>query len=172
MGFRSKLIALVTSVCLCATPLFCADGPSAEVRHVKAEFLFNFLKFIEWSNPPKGGIWLIGVIGAEQIAEQLSHCLRGRTVHGRIVQVRQFTRIADAKDCQILFLGRDREDDEPIPVKPGLLTVGETPRFLDAGGAVNFYMDSGRVRFEIRPAIVRAVGLHPNAQLLKLGRVQ
>ena len=172
MGFRVKLIALLTSVCLCAAPFLRAGGLSTAEHRVKAEFLFNFLKFIEWSNPPKSGVWLIGVIGAERLARQMSQTVRGRTVRGRIVQVRQFTRIADAKDCQILFLGRDREDDEPVPVKPDLLTVGEMSGFLDAGGAMNFYIDSGRVRFEIRPAIAHAVGLHISAQLLKLGRTQ
>jgi hypothetical protein len=85
--------------------------------------------------------------------------------------VRRFAKPSDVRDCNILFLGRAETDHLAKPSQSGVLTVGESPAFLKEGGVINFYVEDNRVRFEIQPAVARAVGLRVSSQLLKLGRV-
>ena len=152
--------------------LFSPFCPAGDVENrleyqVKAAFLFNFLKFVEWPPAAADAPWVIGVLGHDPFGEMLDQTVRGKIVNGRKVEVRRYARLGDVKDCNILFIGRG---ESGMPIEPGLLTVGETPGFLKAGGAISFYLEDNRVRFEIRPAAGRAAGLHISSQLLKLGR--
>ncbi|MGA3205028.1 MAG: YfiR family protein [Bryobacteraceae bacterium] len=137
---------------------------------VKAAFLFNFLKFVEW--PPAAGDtpWVIGVLGHDPFGEVLDQTVKGKIVNGRPVQVRRFSRVGDVKDCNILFIGGADFGRIGIPALPGMLTVGEAPGFLKSGGIINFYIEDNRVHFEIRPTVARSAGLRVSSQLLKLGK--
>jgi hypothetical protein len=165
---RPPLCALVLVLLSFAWPI------QAEQEHleyqVKAAFLFNFLKFVEWPGPANDSPWVIGILGRDPFGEILDDIVRGKLVNSRTVEVRRFARSADVKDCNILFVGRSDFERMGTPVQPGLLTVGEAPGFLKSGGIVNFYLENNRVHFEIRSDAVRLSGLRVSAQLLKLGR--
>jgi hypothetical protein len=137
---------------------------------VKAAFLFNFLKFVEWPPAAAETPWVIGVLGHDPFGEVLDETVRGKIVNGRKIEVHRYSKPAEAKDCNILFIGRGDYERTGIPTQSGLLTVGEAAGFLRSGGAVSFYLEENRVRFEIRPEAARAAGLHVSSQLLKLGR--
>jgi hypothetical protein len=137
---------------------------------VKAAFLFNFLKFVEWPPAAADSPWVIGVLGRDPFQGAMEDTVRGKIVSGRRVEVRHYARPEDVKDCNILFIGRADSERMTTPVQPGMLTVGESPGFLNSGGIINFYLDDNRVHFEIRPEIAHAAGLRLSSQLLRLGR--
>lgn len=146
-------------------------GDSLEYQ-VKAAFLFNFLKFVEWPPAANDAPWVIGVLGADPFGGGLDNAVRGKRVNGRAVEVRRFGRAEDVKDCNILFIGREEFARNGVPAQlPGVLTVGEVPGFLQAGGAINFYFEDHRVHFEIRPSATQKAGLQLSSQLLRLGRL-
>jgi hypothetical protein len=165
---RSPLCAMVLVLLSLASPIQ-AQQERLEYQ-VKAAFLFNFLKFVEWPATANDSPWVIGVLGHDPFGEIIDDIVRGKIVNSRTVEVRRFARIADVKDCNILFVGRSDFERIGMPVQPGLLTVGEAPGFLKSGGIINFYLESNRVHFEIRSDVARLSGLHVSAQLLKLGR--
>jgi hypothetical protein len=149
-----------------------ADGPVPEDQ-VKAAFLFNFLKFVEWPGKAGEGPWVMGVVGPGEFANLLEQTVANRMVSGRKVIVRRFRRAADVKDCHILFIPRDDFDPRvAVPARAGLLTVGESQGFVEAGGVINLYVESNKVRFEIRVDAARAAGLRILPQLLSLGTIR
>ncbi len=163
---RAITCALVAAVLLIRPPSLAAEDLEYQV---KAAFLFNFLKFVEW--PAAGdGPWVIGILGRDPFGGALDRTVQGKMVNGRAVEVRRYARPNDVKDCHVLFISRGDFEHMGAPMQPGLLTVGESPGFLKAGGAINFYLEDNRVHFEIRPEVARFSGLHVSAQLLKLGR--
>jgi hypothetical protein len=142
---------------------------------VKAAFLFNFLKFVEWPAAANDSPWVIGVLGHDPFGGALEETVRGKIVNGRPVKIRRYARPTDVRECNILFIGRaDYErmgtSAQAILQQPGLLTVGEASGFLKSGGTINFYLQDNRVHFEIQPAVAHSAGLRVSAQLLKLGR--
>jgi hypothetical protein len=148
-------------------------SPASEDRleyQVKAAFLFNFLKFVEWPAGAPDLPWGICVLGHDPFGDVLDQTVRGKIVNGRPVEVRRYARISDIKDCHILFIARADFERLGTPVQQGLLTVGESPGFLKAGGVINFYIEENRVHFEIRPSVIPSTGLRVSSQLLKLGR--
>jgi hypothetical protein len=52
-----------------------------------------------------------------------------------------------------------------------ILTVGEFQGFATRGGAINFYIESNKVRFEINLAAAQHEGLKISSQLLSLGKI-
>jgi hypothetical protein len=164
-----RAILTAVGVALLAHPLACWAGEGLEYQ-VKAAFLFNFLKFVEW--PPAAGDspWVIGILGHDPFEGGLEDTVHGKLVGGRRVEVRRYARPADVKNCNILFIGRADYERLGMTVQPGLLTVGEAPGFLKSGGMINFYLDDNHVHFEIRPEVAHAAGLRLSSQLLKLAR--
>ena len=52
----------------------------------------------------------------------------------------------------------------------GVLTVGETPHFLDNGGMINFVIEKERVRIDLNLSTTRAAGLNVSSQLIRVAR--
>lgn len=157
-----------------------ALGSSAQAQEtapdeysVKAVFLFSFGKFVEW--PPAGGNeFVIGVIGSDPFGAVLDEIAAKKTVQGKKLVIRRFATDEEFQPpCQILFVaGRDipaaRVAALGKAAGPGVLLVGESPRFIEEGGAVNFFLDGNRVRFEINADAARRAGLRMDARLLNL----
>lgn len=173
---RRAILSVVAIVLLASRTASSALPASEDLEYqVKAAFLFNFLKFVEWPPAANDTPWVIGILGHDPFGETLDNIVRGKVVNGRHVEVRRYARSGDVKDCNILFIGRaDFErlglEHTVTPSQPGLLTVGEAPGFLKSGGVINFYLEDNHVHFEIRSSVARLSGLHVSSQLLRLGR--
>ena len=138
---------------------------------VKAAYLYNFVRFIEWPPATGEGPVEICVVRPNPFGEVLSDTLRGERLDGRpVVQ-----RVIDAPDpgCQVLFVPAG---SAAAPVLRAVqsaptLTVGESPDFIRQGGIVNFVRDGTNVRFEIDDSAARRAGLRISSRLLRLARM-
>jgi len=166
----ARILELAVAMALCCSFASGQDKADRLEYQVKAAFLFNFLKFVEWPGSATSSPWVIGVLGHDPFGTVLDDTVRGKLVNGRPVEVRRYARAAEVKDCNILFIGHAESERTALPVQAGLLTVGEAPGFIKARGIINFYLEENRVHFEIGPSVSRSSGLHVSAQLLKLGR--
>src|SRR5206468_11199924 len=85
------------------------QDPSPPLEYqVKAAFLFNFARFVDW--PPaafhdREASFVIGVIDNEVLALALEQAVRGKAVDGRTFQVRRLQNAGDAGGCHMLYLG-------------------------------------------------------------------
>jgi hypothetical protein len=166
--FRALAVVLLTS--RLGYP-FCTPPGGGDLEYeVKAAFLFNFLKFIEWPAAANDSPWVIGVLGHDPFGDVLDQTVLGKSVNGRHVEIRRYSRLSDVKDCNILFISRADFERSGIPAQKGLLTVGEIPGFLKSGGIINFYLEDKRLHFEIGALAARSAGLQVSSQLMKLGR--
>jgi hypothetical protein len=140
---------------------------------VKAAYLFNFTKFVEWPPGaiPDGAPFTICVAGMNPFASALEDTIRGETVGGRSLQ----SRVAEGeqdKPCQVLFVPHD-VDAAPILKRTQMhpvLTVGESADFLRQGGIINFVREGGKVRFEISQEAASRAQLRISSRLLRLAR--
>lgn len=172
-------IALVLATCCLTAPpnAFGADSPRASPNDVKAAFVYNFLKFVEWpasrfgeTNAPL----VIGVVGQSSIMVELEAAVRLRTVNGRPLVVKAVERPQDAGTVHLLFFPASEDtrfaDLLPTLAGSGVLTVGESAAFADQGGIINFVLQDGKLRFEINMDSAELAGLKVSAQLQKLAK--
>ena len=105
---------------------------------LKAAFLYNFIKFVDW--PPEvlqgeGEPFAIGVLGDDEFAQTLQTALSDKRAHGRPIIVRKAGSAAEAAQCELLYvreseLRRMSSLSEALKGAP-ILTVGETEQFLE-----------------------------------------
>lgn len=144
-------------------------GPVSDSQ-VKAAFLFNFAKFVNWPGPSDGP-FVIGIAGDDAFAEVVTRTVRGRSVNGRELQTRRLAGREDLAGCQVVFIGIMRPHDAAEwlqRVRGPVLTVGETVQFLRDGGMVRFYIENNNVRFQINQKNAEVAGLKISSQLLTL----
>jgi len=145
---------------------------SAGEYEVKAAFLYNFAKFVEWPVLPNGAPFRVCVAGADPFGPTLENAVRGRVLDGRRLEVRRPKRVAEAVICQILFIGsmdRARLDELLTQVRDRpVLTVGEGHQFSQSGGMVVFRIENQRVRFEINREAADRAQLKLSSRLLSL----
>jgi hypothetical protein len=154
-----------------------ADARSDLEYQVKAAFLFNFAKFVEWPADafvgPEAPL-VVCVMGKDPFGESLDQVVRGETVNGRPLAVRRTRQILEARSCQIVFLAESERgrQNELLSSMDGasVLTVGEDDGFLSSGGIIRFVLEENRVRFEVNLAAAEANRLKLSSKLLRLAR--
>ena len=144
---------------------------------VKAAFLLNFIKFVEWPDSAFGSPedpYLISVVGNDSIEEALKG-INGKTVSGRRVVVRKVSGLSSLERCHILFVGESEQGkvDQVLEAvkKSPVLTVADIEGFARRGGTIGFFREENRVRFEINEESAGKAGLKLNAKLLYLGKI-
>jgi hypothetical protein len=169
------------SVCLGLLPQCCvvarAEAALTEYQ-VKALFLLNFIKYVEW--PPNSftdnnAPITIGICGESKLREALNAAVAGKSVGGRAIVIRQVEFTDDFRPCHILFISdaassRMRACLEKASAFP-ILTVGEGAAFAQNGGMINFVLKSGNVRLEIDLSAARKAGLTISSRLLAVADV-
>ncbi len=163
-----RAIALLAA--LCAPALAIAQNVSLEYR-VKAAYLLNFTKFVEWPEAalPEGAPLTICVAGNNPFGAVLEETIRGETVNGRPIAARTAGAV---QGCHVLFVPHATGSAAYLRASASLpvLTVGETDDFLGRGGVVKFILEEGRIRFEINQDAAARAQLRISSRLLRLAR--
>jgi hypothetical protein len=150
-----------------------AEGPGA--GDVKAAFVLNFMKFVEWPvsafQSPEAPI-VLAVLGHDPLATSFSS-LDGKTVAGRRVVVRRVLALSELAACHVLFVGASEKEQlgsvlHRVQGWP-TLTVADFEGFAGRGGMIGFTRRDERVGFEINEESARKAGVAVSAKLLYLG---
>ena len=155
-----------------ASRIVAGQAPPGEYE-VKAAFVYNILKFVEWPSYIVTDADSIHICVAGDVPMSAPFDdLDGQAVMGKKMTVRYLTTLADVRECHVLFIASSEEWrlSRIMNALKGAstLTVGDTEGFAQRGVVVNFYMEQKRVRFEINAEAARQAGLKISAKLLKL----
>jgi hypothetical protein len=169
----TSLLAVAMLVCARAHADDAPQGPSE--YQVKAAFLYNFVKFIDWPAGQEGPIELC-VLGKDPFGGAIERVIAGKAVNGRPLAIRRIGDIAAARTCQVLFVSASEASRVSEITKAvhtwSVLTVSEIDRFSERGGIVTFLMEGQRVRFQINPKAAASAGLKISSKLLQLAVVR
>jgi hypothetical protein len=157
---------------------FAAYSQTAEAPleyQVKAAFLLNFTKFIDWpqaSFATAESPITICILGKDPFGPVLDEIIQGETVNSRKVIVQRISQPSGPQTCQVVFVGEPDKDISKMlsGLGRGVLTVGEGDRFLRDGGMVALVVDNRRVRFDINQTAATGAGLGLSARLLNVAR--
>jgi hypothetical protein len=174
MAFLRPLSALLIGLLLLA-----GDASAALSEHrLKAVFLFNFSKFVEW--PPSAfaasdAPFVIGVFGRDPFGSDLDDVVRGETVNGRRLQIQRVQTVQDAAACQILFIPESERAnlDEILAAlsRSNTLTVSDLDGAARNGAMIRLVTDHDKIRLRINVESARAAGLTISSKLLRASEI-
>jgi hypothetical protein len=173
---RSALIPALLLLALALGRPAGGDTPDASEYEVKAAFLYNFAKFVEWPQEAlTPGRFTIGIIGEDPFGGLLQQLLNGRLVADRQVDVKRVRTLEEAARVQILFIGGSEEGSLGRILntvrRRHVLTVGDREEFAARGCVIGFHILDNRVRFAVNLASADEAGLKMSSQLLKLATI-
>ena len=141
---------------------------------VKAAYLFNFAKFVEWPPASFSGPdapLVLCLLGKSSLGSALM-AIEGKSVSGRELRVRREVKPDELRSCHMVFVSEaeSRSATEWLRRAAGLpvLTVGEQDQFAANGGIIGFVPRDDRVLFEINSDAANRAGLKISSQLLRL----
>jgi hypothetical protein len=170
----SQFIALAIAWALVGSSCLHAQQSSPTEYEVKAAYLYNFGKFVEW--PAKvtaaSELFSICVLGEDPFGASFDATIASESINGKKVVVKRIAKPQDAVSCRILFISSSEEsrlkeilaalDDTSV------LTVSDISQFTRRGGMIRFVMEANRVRFEVNLTTAEHAGLTLSSQLLKV----
>lgn len=171
-----RTITAVCFVILAATAA--AQSDRAPEYQVKAAFLYNFAKFVDWPShafPNPSAPLRICVLGQNPFGDSLRGIVQDKFISGRAISNEQVDSVTQARACHILYISRSEAAGmrqalaylRNLPV----LTVGDSGDFLPLGGVINMVLEQDRVRFEISLAAAQRQHLKISSKLLAVARV-
>jgi hypothetical protein len=172
----SRLAALLAGCMALAFPEMAKGQTSAVGEYpVKAAFLFNFTKYVDWPATAftnTAAPIIIGILGDDPFGRKLDDIISSELVKSRPLTVRRLTRMEEANSCHLLFISRS-EKDRIADILAGLrgapvVAVSEIEGFCRKGGVFNFVLTNQNIRFEINPAAAERAGLKISSKLLNL----
>jgi hypothetical protein len=173
MNLRLSLIVLAAGALQLG-----AQGHAFDEYQVKAAFLYNFAKFVEWppgtfahSNDPI----VICIVGQNPFGPTLEDMVQGKKIGDRAFAVRRLSDTQQANRCQILFIGAAESKRIRVLLEvlkdAAILTVGETDDFTAAGGIMGFKLEGTRVRIQIALETAEHIRPRISSKLLGLAEI-
>ena len=169
------LTALFISIGTLSFAAFAGSGQIPEYK-IKAVFIYNFAKFVEWpaEEPPKpDNILTLCVLGDDPFGANFN-VIKGKTIKGRTVESKTIMSIEKAKNCDCLFIS-DSEKNNLAKILGELkdhkvLTISDMDGFLEAGGIIQFVLEKSKVRFLINMGAAKRAGFKVSSKLLELAK--
>jgi hypothetical protein len=179
MTRRKGLGAMLLLICALFIAPAARSQESAPVEQLKAAFLYNFVRFVDWPTNALGADTVpltIGVIGSDRFANELSTLLKDKKAHNHPLLIKKLSVPADAAACQVVFVAdgdirRATQVADATRSKP-ILLVGEADDFLDNGGMISIVQDEKQKKlgFDINPQTAEKSELTISSHLLRLAR--
>ena len=177
-----NVLAVWTGLML-AVPVRAQKVDETKALKVKAAYLYNFAKFIEWPDYAFSGEetpFVIGVLGDDPFGQYLDDTVRAKKIAGRPVQIQRI-RWSDLRNrarltsYQVLYISKSgrirlKETLAALEGQPNLL-VSDIAGFASDGGMIGFVLKKQRIVFEINREALGKAKLKASAKLLKLAQI-
>jgi hypothetical protein len=180
LKFRPTFLFFFVLLALCSglNSSWAADVTPSEAQ-LKAAFLLNFPKYVDWPPsdfPQPDGPIVVGIFGGENVVAEFSTMSEGKIVEGHPVKFVRVITIPQCRECHILFVGssESRKMPEILSSLKGanVLTVGESDQFIEQGGMINLARRDRRIALEVNLEATRQTQLKISSKLMALATVK
>jgi hypothetical protein len=168
-------VAVLAGLCLVADACAQTTNSQPSEYQVKAAYLLNFARFVEW--PPSAfaaaeAPLTICILGEDPFQTTLDRLIADETVDGHRLAVRRLQREPVTAGCHVLYVAASESDQAKLlrGMEREVLTVGEGDSFLRAGGMLAFVMEGRRIRFSINLAAANRSDVKLSSKLLNVAK--
>ncbi len=173
-----RVFFLIIIFAIIQTPFHArAEESEFSEYEVKAGFMYNFPKFIEWPDETfadASKAITLCVVGTDSFGHAFG-TIDNKTVQNRRLEIRYMGRSKDLKTCNILFIGNSEKENLPQILETlkgtATLTIGDTKGYAQQGVMINFIVERNKVGFEINTESSRRAKIIISSKLLKLAKM-
>ncbi|HEY1921453.1 MAG TPA: YfiR family protein [Tepidisphaeraceae bacterium] len=179
----TEIAAVIVTVAMLGAGRTRAGSPTrldagGKVYEIKAAFIYNFAQFTQWPDSAftsGDSPFVLAFIGDSELGPALQQVLQGKSIAGHPIVLKHLDSASQISGCHLLFIPDSEEshlDDifNAVGNQP-ILTVGETTKFMQAGGIIRFFIADGRIRFEIDPDAADKATLRLSSRLMSLATI-
>src|SRR5688572_7104956 len=109
---------------------------------IKAVYIYNFTKYIEWPKEYREQVFVIGILGESSLVKELEGMSSSKKVFGQDIEVKQFADLSQVSKCHILYMPSDSKEQIGNVLNKikgySTLLVTDTPGLATKGSAINF----------------------------------
>jgi hypothetical protein len=143
---------------------------SHDDRSVKAAFVFNLTKYVEW--PQSSEEMVIGYLGEERTGEIFKKMLDGKSSGSRSIRVILLPSATDLERCQLLYVAEPSEKKVRAALDlvrgKSVLTVGDTDSFVREGGMIGLVTVGEQIQIQVGLEVVQESRLKVSSRLLSI----
>ena len=155
-----------------------AQAQSEWELKLKAAFLFNIAKFVEWpakAFPSDGPPFKLCIFGKDPFSSLIDDAFEGRSVKGRSIRVERPGSIQGSKGCHLFFISTSEGSKVSRMLERlhsnNALTVSEIDGFARSGGIIEFYKKENNLKIEVNQKVAKQASLKVSSKLLRIGKV-
>ncbi|WP_372747257.1 YfiR family protein [Litorivivens sp.] len=144
---------------------------------VKAAFLYNFTKFIQWpavSFDADSDSLNLCVTADLQDANVVRQVVRGKSTQNRAIDFYYVTDRRALAQCHLWYVSKEAAQRNPDWFDEArqypLVVVGEGDRFIDENGMIGLMIVDGRIRFAVNERRASTSSIHISSKLLSLAQ--
>lgn len=166
-------MGLAAWLCASAAATVLAQARPSEYD-VKAAYLLNFGKFmhVAGASPAHRASFDICILGRDPIGHAMDAIVKNESIDNKPVHVERIADASRGRGCDIVFVspyeGESVREDLAVLTGADVLTVGDTPDFLERGGMIQFVLQGNHVRFEVNLDAVNRTHLVLSSELLRV----
>ena len=171
------IFALFLTLSSLSSVIGASENPANLAYVIKASFIHNFTKFIQWpleSNSFNNlNEFNLCVMGENPFGTILDHLAETNRIKGRSILIKTSTPFYKIKSCHIVFISQSKTSDierivEHLKSSP-VLTIGDTEGYADRGVGINLIIVGNKIQFQINKEVIEQSGLEVSSELLELG---
>lgn len=158
--------------------LVALPGRAASEYEIKAAFLLNFARFVDWpaaAFPNSEAPLTVCVLGQDPFGPLLEGAMRDKTANSRRLAIKRFHSIQELESCHILFVSASERNNLHQVWKAiagaNVLTVSDMERFAHLGGVINLVLERKKIGIEINESAAQKARLKISAKLMKVARL-
>jgi hypothetical protein len=175
-GWLNNCAPIVLTALMACTPVFSqADDQLVTEYRIKAAFLYNFSRFVEWPEEiQQSDRFTVCVLGIDPFGDVIDS-LAGKAVHDKQLVILRLTGRAVAGECRVVYIsdsesGRINSILASLENRP-VLTVSDSAAFAEKGGMIRLKLVDKKVRFDINNDAAQRAGLNISSKLLELATI-
>ncbi|MCW3102377.1 MAG: hypothetical protein JWO09_817 [Bacteroidetes bacterium] len=166
-------ILLLPLVLLTQSAAVRLDQSEEAGARIKAIYIYNFTKYIEWPAEYKEGNFVIGVYGTSiPLLNELNKMAASKTVGSQKMEIKNLTSAAEAAQCHIVYILADNSSqlaDVVGKIKgKSTLIVTDKAGMAKLGAGINFSVVENKQKIELNRANIEKYKLKVASTLVEM----
>ena len=137
-----------------SAPAPAPSAPDVDINApLKARYLYNFAKYVDWPADKKQGNFVIGVMGESSLYDEMAKLYANKKVGSQTLVIKKLASVEEASGCNILFVPTKQQSKVGTIAQKSrsnsILIVTEKSGSLNQGAVINFFVQNSRIAFEL-----------------------